>query len=47
MSEMLDFSLQVLEAIPEFLWSEPIRYIFGLVILTGVINIILMFKKGV
>lgn len=39
MSSMLDFSISILENIPDFLMAEPICYIFGCMISVFVIKV--------
>lgn len=41
MSDMLDFSTAMLEAIAEFLGTPPIFYLFGLIVLAFVVSIIM------
>lgn len=41
MSDMLDYSTAMLEAIAEFLGTPPIFYLFGLIVLAFVVSIIM------
>jgi len=43
MSDMLSYSRQMLVAVADFIGSEPIIYLFGLIFLTVTVKIIFSF----
>lgn len=45
MQTMIDFTSWFLSAIPDFLWAEPIRYLWGLLLLGYIFRIILDFRS--
>lgn len=48
MNEMMQFNTWFLQEMPGFLLSEPVNYLFGLVLLAYVFKIFFnLFKKGV
>lgn len=44
MAAMQSFTLWFLEELPDFLWSEPIRYLWGLMLLGYIFKIILSLR---
>lgn len=46
MQVMIDFMEAVLDMIPDFLWSEPIKYLWGLMLTGYVFKIILGLKHS-
>lgn len=47
MNEMIEFNEWFLQNMPNFLLSEPVKYMFGLVLLAYCLKIILSLRKGV
>lgn len=47
MQEMMDFNTWFLQNMPNFLLSDPVKYLFGLVILAYCLKIIFSLRKGV
>lgn len=44
MAAMQSFTLWLLEEIPAFLWAEPIRYLWGLLLLGYIFKLILSIR---
>ena len=42
MQDMIDFSTAMLTALPDFLKSEPIIYLFGMILFTFVVKIFMI-----
>lgn len=45
MQTMIDFSTWFLTNLPAFMWSEPIRYIWGLALTAYLIRVMLSLKN--
>ena len=46
MQPMIDFSTAFLEMLPDFLWSEPIKYLWALMLTGYIFKIILGLKHN-
>lgn len=47
MNDMIAFNTWYLQNMPSFLLSDPVKYLFGLVILAYCLKILFNLKKGV
>lgn len=47
MQEMMEFNTWFLQEMPAFLLSDPVKYFFGLILLSYSLKLILSLRKGV
>ena len=47
MQDMISFNTWFLQNMPGFLLSDPVKYLFGLIILAYCIKILMNLRKGV